>query len=94
MTQLESTESSTTRPGFLKRLGVTLAAGVGVAGVLASRAFATPGQCCFDTTCGNCDGGEGQKYYCMCDCSGIGSNYCYVTPSACLYQHQCISCPC
>lgn len=88
--------SPTDRRGFLKRLGLTLAAGIGVAGVLASSAFADPGQCCVvandedcsETGCGSCSGG----CICHCDCSGIGESYCWA--NHCRSPGTCESCPC
>ncbi len=84
------------RGKFLKRLGLTLAAGIGVAGVLASSAFATPGRCCVvsgdtnctQTGCGSCSGG----CICKCDCTGIGESYCWT--GHCLSPGQCVNCPC
>ena len=90
-TELEAAGSTTSRGRFLKRLGLTLAAAVGVAGALASSAFATTGQCCKD--CGRCNSCGSGKCYCFCDCSGIGSSYCWTASQGCL-SSGCVSCPC
>lgn len=84
-------EKTTSRGRFLKRLGLTLAAAVGVAGALASSALATPGQCCKD--CGQCGSCGSGKCYCFCDCSGIGQSYCWTASQGCL-SSGCVSCPC
>lgn len=87
----------TNRGTFLKRLGLTLAAGIGVAGVLATSAFADPGQCCArlnDPNCEDCGSsgcGSGQCI-CRCDCTGIGDSYCFT--GHCQQPGYCESCPC
>lgn len=90
----DKVESTSTRGSFLKRLGVTMAAAVGVAGVFASRAFADPNRCCKDCAqCGsNCDPNDSNKCYCHCDCSGIGASYCWTQPQGC--TSGCVNCPC
>lgn len=89
----EAAESRTSRPVFLKRLGATLAAAVGVAAVLASSARAAPGQCCYDCSCGNCTFGSPPQNgcRCFCDCSGIGKSYCWDAQCS---TGGCVSCPC
>jgi hypothetical protein len=96
MEEVENTETRTTRTSFLKRLGTTLAAAVGIAGAFASQAFALPGQCCHDCTCGGCcDGCPEGKCWCRCDCTGISESYCWYNPNhACVNPSQCASCPC
>lgn len=62
-------EPSTTRMAFLKKLGKTVAIGLGVALVPASRAFARQGSyCCRDSSCGSC-GTSGYAYLCHDACS-------------------------
>lgn len=89
------TEAKTTRGRFLKRLGVTLAAGIGVAGILASTASASAGHCCRNCSqCGSC-GDKMNGCYCLCDCTGIGSSYCIQTSSWCQAPGDpCPMCPC
>jgi hypothetical protein len=87
----EAVTPTTSRGKFLKRLGVTLAAAIGVAGALASSALATPGQCCKD--CGQCGSCGSGKCYCFCDCSGISQSYCWTASQGCL-SSGCVSCPC
>jgi len=90
---MEAEERRTTRPRFLRQVAVTLAAAVG-AGALASRAWATPGQCCFNQDCSHC-GGTGTRW-CYCDCTGISGSYCWTNgTNACLAStDSCVPCPC
>jgi hypothetical protein len=81
----EAAESRSSRVKFLRRLGVTLAAGVGAA-TFASVAHAA-GRCCHDCSCGTCQGG----CRCFCNCGGIGDSYCWT--SVCLAS-GCVGCPC
>jgi peroxiredoxin len=84
-------EPHSSRGQFLKRLGITLAAGVGVAAALASSARAGSGQCCID--CGTCGSCGGTNCFCFCDCSGIGKSYCWTASQGCL-SSGCVGCPC
>jgi hypothetical protein len=86
---MEENENRTSRGRFLKQLGLTLGAAVGV-GALAAPAFANPGTCCYDTTCGSC-GSEGW-FWCRCQC--FDYNYCWTSEHACRGSFQCFSCPC
>jgi hypothetical protein len=94
MEEVDNTDTRTTRTSFLKRVGATLAVAVGVAGAMASRAFAVPGQCCYDCSCGDCDDQSPEnKCWCRCDC--FGDNYCWYDPrNACIEPAHCVSCPC
>jgi len=87
-------EETSTRGSFLKRLGMTLAAGVGVAAAFASAAFAEPLKCCRDCSCGTCtDVANGCR--CRCDCSGIGKSYCWTEgPGTPCLGSGCVNCPC
>ncbi|HEX2050401.1 MAG TPA: twin-arginine translocation signal domain-containing protein [Actinomycetota bacterium] len=61
------------RRRFLKRLGATLAAGVGLAVIPATSASATT-RCCRDDNCGPCSGGQ-LPYWCdRCGCMCISSS--------------------
>ncbi|MGE5105758.1 MAG: hypothetical protein ACM3NZ_13490 [Betaproteobacteria bacterium] len=84
-------EARTTRPRFLRQLGVTLATAVG-AGILARTAFAAEGQCCRD--CDNCGHCGGDSCWCTCQCSS--GNYCFTgVGAACIAPNGgCITCPC
>lgn len=77
----------TSRTRFLKQLGATLAAGVGVL-AFASNTGAQVLNCCPDTSCGPCGGNLQPK---RCDCSIIGEgSYC-----ACMNCGQnCCNGPC
>lgn len=76
----------TSRTGFLKQLGATLAAGIGVL-AFASSSRADVLNCCPDSNCGPCSGNLQPK---RCDCSGIGQSYC-----ACMNCGQnCCNGPC
>ncbi|HEX2050810.1 MAG TPA: twin-arginine translocation signal domain-containing protein [Actinomycetota bacterium] len=58
------------RRKFLKRLGATIAAGVGLAVIPATSASATT-RCCRDDSCGPCQ--SGQPYWCdRCGCVCLG----------------------
>lgn len=93
--QRETTESRSSRGSFLKRLGTTLAAAVGVAAVLATSARAAAGQCCVSdyptcSQCSSCGSGSTAGCICFCDCTGIGKSYCW---NVCR-RNGCQSCPC
>lgn len=82
-------DGKVTRPRFLKQLGVTLAAAVGLAS-FASRAFGGTGNCC--ENCFQCSACSVSTCVCYCDCSQVGGkNYCF-TGSPC--QSGCQPCPC
>lgn len=88
---IDRPENTSTRGSFLKRLGITLAAGVGVAAAFASGALADPNRCCTDCAqCGN-QGCAGTACHCHCDCSGIGESYCWFAGPC---TTSCINCPC
>lgn len=68
---LDRWDSGTTRSGFLRRAGKTLAIGLGVALVPAARASAAPllgAHCCPDSSCGTCPTGY-TAYSCYDACA-------------------------
>jgi hypothetical protein len=84
----EQNEKRSSRSRFLRQLGVTMAAAVG-AGALAARASAFPGDCCYDCSCGTCNGG----CWCRCDCGTF--TYCMTHSDGCrTTQHACTICAC
>jgi len=86
----EERERVISRRRFLRQLGVTLAAAIGV-GALASSASALLSQCCKDCNqCGQCDTG---KCFCFCDCTGVSDSYCWTAAQGCL-SGGCVQCPC
>jgi hypothetical protein len=90
---MDENENMTSRGRFLKRLGATLAAAVGM-GVFASTARATAGQCCKDCNrCGQDSNCNGSRCYCFCDCDSIGPSYCLTSSAGCL-SGGCIACGC
>jgi hypothetical protein len=81
-------EGRMSRRRFVRRLGLTLGAGIGLMAIPA-RALAIPFRCCYSgCACGhdNCATG---KCRCLCDCGG--SSYCAIN---CVSPGQCINCPC
>lgn len=93
-TEHDASEARSSRGTFLKRLGTTLAAAVGVAAAFAASARAAAGVCCVGdyptcSQCGSCNRGEG--CFCFCDCTGIGKSYCWTHVCR---QNGCQSCPC
>jgi len=86
-----TSEGRSTRGRFLKRVGMTLAAAVGVAAAYAAPAYAA-GNCCKD--CGRCGTCASGKCFCWCDCSAVGGqSYCWTAQSGCL-SSGCVPCPC
>lgn len=97
---MEENENRTSRARFLRQVVLTLGAAVG-AGALASHAFAQPGQCCKQESCGACTNHQMQSgHCCFCDCSGSGTgtpDYCWVPcegEAHCRPTQDCIQCPC
>jgi hypothetical protein len=90
-THEDTAEVRSTRSRFIRQVGMTLAAAVGF-GALAARASASPFRCCPDSSCGSCSGGT----YCLCDCSGTGTqSYCWQIQQGCIPSGGgCIACPC
>lgn len=86
---MEETEK-TSRPRFLRQLGVTLAAALGV-GVFAKQAFAST-LCCWDSGCATCNvNATTPGHHCSCDCfPGCWND----SPCISDESHGCISCPC
>ena len=89
----EGAESGTSRTRFLKQLGLTLVAGLGLAAAFARPAYAA-GNCCKDCGCGSAGCGSGECF-CFCDCSQVQTqSYCYtVVPAGCI-STGCKQCPC
>jgi hypothetical protein len=71
---VDKSNEPTSRGIFLRRVGMTLAAAVGVLAVPA-RARAVLGKCCLDNTrcSGTCPTGQYLHY---CDCGDPASSYC------------------
>jgi hypothetical protein len=62
-------EALSSRRGFLRKLGLMTAVGLGVALVPAREARAESSFCCKDTSCGSCPPGSYQ-YFCHDNCTG------------------------
>jgi hypothetical protein len=79
--------AQSSRALFLRRLGMTLAAGLGALAIPAT-AKATFGKCCLDNTrcSGVCPSG---KYWHYCDCAPYYDSYC-----VCATATSCYSAPC
>jgi hypothetical protein len=68
----------------------TMSVGLGIAPSSAEQP--TAGQCCKSCTqCGRCGGVN--HCFCFCNCSGIGTSYCWTSGTGCI-QSGCISCVC
>jgi hypothetical protein len=65
-------ERGRSRSGFLRQMAKTLAVGLGVALVPASRAMAAGGSCCRNSECGSCSPGVGPAYKCFDNCRSGG----------------------
>jgi hypothetical protein len=74
---------ATNRRRFLRQLGTTLAAGMGIAWLPSQRAYAV--NCCPDPTCGSCPSGK-RKFRCQCP----DGSYCTI----CLTRTTCYNGPC
>jgi len=67
-------EKRESRGSFLRKLGKTVAIGLGVTLVPATNAWAVNSQCCRDTTCPSCP--TGQNPYRCTECSGYQPSSC------------------
>jgi hypothetical protein len=94
-----SEQTRSTRRGFLRRAGKTVAIGLGVALVPAARASATNPlvntYCCRNSSqCGTCGVGGPAAYYCYDSCA---NTYCCIGcppnwSADCMYQLPCGAC--
>ncbi len=85
--------SRSSRAAFLRKLGKTVAIGLGVALVPASNAWAISAHCCPDATCGQCP--EGQTAWKCYECSGYQPSQCCTCENFggnCRYQLGCGVC--
>ncbi len=80
-------ETATTRPRFIRHVGLAVAAGLGIAALRPEAAFAV-NNCC-PSECGSCSHPL-TVYY--CDCSSAGTeSYC---TSQCVHPQGCYNGPC
>ncbi|SRR6266496_2942983 len=81
-------ERRTSRGGFLKKAGLTLAVGLGGSLALARPAWAQNGHCCRDTTCNTPPCSDLNSRYTCTDCDGSTCCACHN------FGPQCISLGC
>jgi hypothetical protein len=81
-------ERRTSRKGFLRKAGVTLAIGLGGALALARPAWAQNGHCCRDPNCNNPPCSDVNSRYNCTDCDGTTCCACHN------FGPQCISLGC
>jgi hypothetical protein len=90
---LRRVQETSTRAGFLRRLGTTVAVGFGVALIPVSKAWAPSAWCCIDTSCPSCGTGEYQ-WRCW-ECGGGNCCQCQTIappPENCRWQLPCGVC--
>jgi len=86
---MEAQAKHTSRPRFLKQLGLSLAAGLGIAALTPEVAFAS-NNCCprSSSPCIDCEDPLTDYF---CDCPDPGGDYCL---NQCLSNTGCYSGPC
>ena len=81
-------DAPTTRRSFIRRVGKTIAIGLGVALVPVTNAWAPQDTCCPNSSC-HCAPGAGNPFFCNGSCGGC---------CACLTNTSCVTfsggCPC
>jgi hypothetical protein len=81
-------EGHSNRRRFVKKLGLMVGAGLGVALIPAKAAWALSSYCCVDTSCDPCS--SGTQYRCHDNCVGTTCCACSTTwAQPCQYQLPC-----